>query len=459
MKMVLFGKINLDYMHSDEDVRMVEIKKKSRYRFRNVRFDLSVVFFFILIFFYGCDFNTGFDSTEKIIKPSANKNKLTLIVYMAADNDLESYALENLNAMEKIRFKKMKVIVLLDRSEGYDETNGDWTDTRLFEVVHDKTDSSQIVSKRLSSRQLGLSLNTETELDMGNYIVLQKLIDFAKAEYPAEKYALLMWGHGTGWRGSCNEDREGGNYRAVAIDDKTHSYISVKELGLALKNQGLSVIGFDTCFGAVIENLYELKDSAEYTVASPGVTPSCGWDYKDLLEALNNSDYSSESIADAMAHSSSVKITIIKNSQLSALEQSFDIFSKQLADRITDAGSQKSTLETVLQTKSYCYSSYPCELYIDIFDLAARVNVEESSNLMSLINSMARTRNSVSAEIAVFFIPKNGLLTIDANHSSDYVKSDENTNQCSFIKDNNWWVPTKNGNSGSLLDKLFYTSF
>ena len=75
--------------------------------------------------------------------------KLTLVVYMAADNDLESYAIQNLKAMEHADFEKINVLVLLDRSEGFDETNGDWTDTRLFELIHDDTDSNIIVSKRL----------------------------------------------------------------------------------------------------------------------------------------------------------------------------------------------------------------------------------------------------------------------------------------------------------------------
>ena len=40
--------------------------------------------------------------------------------------------------------------------------------------------------------------------------------------------------------------------------------------------------------------------------------------------------------------------------------------------------------------------------------------------------------------------------------TQDYVKDSERIDQCAFIKESLWWVPTKNGNSGSLLDKLFY---
>ena len=84
------------------------------------------------------------------------EKELTLLVYMAADNDLESHALRNLKEMEHACFDNMNVLVLLDRCDAYDETNDNWTDTRLFEVLHDDTNGSTIVSKRLDCPPLGI---------------------------------------------------------------------------------------------------------------------------------------------------------------------------------------------------------------------------------------------------------------------------------------------------------------
>ena len=50
--------------------------------------------------------------------------KLSLMIYMAADNDLESYALQNLNLMETADYEGINVLVLIDRAEGYDEKDG-----------------------------------------------------------------------------------------------------------------------------------------------------------------------------------------------------------------------------------------------------------------------------------------------------------------------------------------------
>ena len=121
--------------------------------------------------------------TELPLENEPKPKKLLLLVYMAADNDLESFAIQNLKQMEHAVFRDMELLVLLDRAEGYDETNGNWTDTRLFEVCHDDSDSSLIVSKRLSCSALGLGADCETELDLGNYTVLKNFINLKPLIY------------------------------------------------------------------------------------------------------------------------------------------------------------------------------------------------------------------------------------------------------------------------------------
>ena len=391
--------------------------------------------------------------------------KLTLMVYMAADNDLESHAIQNLKAMEHSDFKDMNILVLLDRAEGYDETNGDWTDTRLFEVVHDETDGNFIVSKRLRCPILGLSATKETELDMGNFNVLRNFITFAKNEYEAEKYALIIWGHGTGWRYTNLYEKEILNYRAVAIDDKSNTFICVSEIGKALKNQGVSVVGFDTCFGGVLENIYEIKNTAAYTVASPGVTPASGWDYEQLLEEISYSDFKTDSIAQAMADSSMVRITIFDNSKIQSLMDSFENFSEALSKAIVDTDSRNAVFNSLIKLKAYSYNQYPCDMYLDLRSMAdfyasgTGLLAENARKLKNTIDRSARTTNSEYAEIGINFIPKNSASTVLTYHASDYIKDYDRTDQCLFIKESQWWVPTLGAGSGSLLDKLFYHDF
>ena len=388
---------------------------------------------------------------------------LTLMVYMAADNDLESYALENLRSMQKAAFKGINVLVLLDRSQSYDETEGDWSDTRLYEVIHaDNSNSAGIVSKQIDCPLLGLYCGMQTELDMANYSVLKGFIEFVKAQYLAKHYALIVWGHGTGWRYASDQNTS----RAVAIDDKTQSYMSVHNLGLAVKDQGLSVIGFDTCFGGVLENVYEIKDSACFTVGSAGITPSLGWDYKKLLETLSECNYQveaiesetvSQEIALCMSDSCAVGATVFENKKLNHLMSDFEDFACELAAAIKDSESQKAVFDTLVTTRAYTYTQFPCDMYLDLFTMAQHYSEAENSALAAASQNLMQQTQGL--QIGVHFIPKLSNSTTAVTHSASYVKDDAQTDQCAFIKESRWWVSTAARNSGSLLDKLFYTSF
>lgn len=424
--------------------------------------------------------------------------ELTLMVYMAADNDLESYALQNLKAMEHAEYEKINVIALIDRAEGYDQTNDDWTDTRLLEIMHDSTDGSWLVSRRLKCPALGISERRVTELDMANPAVLKGFIEFCKSEYEAKQYALIIWGHGTGWRYAAEGYSVWGS-RAVAIDDKSGSYMSVHDLGRAVRGQGLCVIGFDTCFGGVMENVYELKNCATYTVGCPGVTPGSGWDYGRLLEEISGSGFGARSIATAMAGSASVQTTVFVNKEIARLMTAFEGFAGELAGSITTAAQRNTVFNTLFGLRSYSYTQYPCDMYLDIGAMAECYSQNASGNglrsaaqglkqaveraVLAAGGTGSSSGNGGASGLSgnsggsgtsggsalsgadgavgfgVHFIPLSGARTAAAAHSEDYVKDSARNDQCAFIKESQWWVPTADGNSGSLLDKIFYTVY
>ena len=393
-------------------------------------------------------------------KAKGDKKKLTLMIYMAADNDLESYALSNLKAMEKASFNNMNVLVLLDRAEGYDETNDNWTDTRLFEVQHDRGSGSTIKSKRLTCPQLGLSVSENTELDTGRASVLKSFLEFGKDAYEAENYALIVWGHGTGWR-------------AVAMDDHTGSFMRVYELGDALKNEELCVIGFDTCFGGVIENVYELKNCSDFVVACPGLTPGGGWDYKALLESLSDAasggDLSLQMIAERMAQSSDASMTIFKSKKIDDLLASVESFSKELAKGINTNSERDEVFTALFETKSYRYTQYPCDMYLDIYSMADLYSDNPDAELSAAAKKLKEKINEATLNyqtegenqngIGINFIPLLSAHITAASHSDDYIKNQNNYLQNAFIRKSQWWVPSYEGKSGSLLDKLFYTVY
>ena len=431
-------------------------------------FKTSVFFLYIKILVASCMHPvlvTGSQQVEEEVEePEIQETMLTLMIYMAADNDLESYALQNLMDIKATTSERVKTLVLLDRAQGYDETDGNWTDTRLFEAGNN-------IITQLDCPELGLSCSTQTELDMANHLVLKRFIEFGRTAYPAKKYALIIWGHGTGWKYSYIENSRSSAARAVAIDDHSNTYMRVTDIKRAVKGQGLSVIGFDTCFGGVIENIYELRNYAKYTVASPGITPSGGWDYKSLLEDISAGNFSTDAISSAMAESSPVCTTIFNNSYVATLAAAIEDFSEKLAGAVNNQISRQSVFNSLFNLQAYSYSQYPCDMYLDIASMA-ELYINGTDNLLNntaiktsakrlkkAVNNAAFTENSENGRIGIHFIPLAGPRTAASMHSIDYIKDMDNTMQCSFIKENQYWVPSRNGNSGSLLDKLFYTDF
>ena len=123
--------------------------------------------------------------------------KWTLLIYMAADNNLEPYAIQDINELEQglWRLKEaglaatlVDILVLVDRAKGYDEAWDDWTDTRLIRI---QPDNSPAFASRV--------LMQHRELDMGDPATLSAFIGAAQNLSDSEHTALILWNHGGGW--------------------------------------------------------------------------------------------------------------------------------------------------------------------------------------------------------------------------------------------------------------------
>ena len=100
----------------------------------------------------------------------------TILVYMAADNDLERHAMPDLAEMEAaLPEQGVELLVLVDRAKKRYATKPDWSDARLYRVRRD-ADPSSIRSEVLL--QPG-------EIDMGHPAVLGEFIGGALRAFPA----------------------------------------------------------------------------------------------------------------------------------------------------------------------------------------------------------------------------------------------------------------------------------
>ena len=451
----------------------------------------------ILIIFLSCEelSNTGIHGTPHQdnwltdSQGSAEKRKWTFIIYMAADNDLESAAIANFNELESVQYGNapISILVLLDRGLYYDRTNGDWSDTRLFEVKPDPNGlTGTIISTRLDCPELGLSRDTETELNTADPLVLSRLIDFAKRAYPAEHYALFIWGHGTGWRGTFNTLSQPA--RAIAFDDTHGQYMSLSAFGRAIAGKGLSFIGFDTCYAAILEVAYQIRNDANLLVGSQGAILSNGWDYSVLFsDFLRKPNLSISDLGNSIQYQFSERYGGLNNASFSQIQLSqignlfskFENFAGSVADAITDVQARNAVLYKILhQVESHYFTSFPSDLYIDIFDFSKEIidihtdlteDTDKLSAILNTVNELEQalalaipsswSKNGTTKKIGVHVIPLQGIAVPAAFHELAYVRGSMAIDKSSFVENSVHWVPNAVPQSDSLLDKLFYWNY
>lgn len=197
----------------------------------------------------------------------------TFMVYLDCDNDLESAGIEDINEMETVgSTDEVNIVVQMDRCaiEGYDESNGDWTDAKRFYVTQDQ-DMNTINSDEIMDLD---------EVNMGDPQTLVNFTMWAIDNYPAKNYALVLWDHGGAFWGVCWDDDNDG--------DK----ITMPELKCALERiedhlgRDLDLVGFDACLMAQVAVMYQIRNSVDYSVGSGYTEPGEGWPYEKILPRL-----------------------------------------------------------------------------------------------------------------------------------------------------------------------------
>ena len=206
-----------------------------------------------------------------------SQKEWTVMVFVNAKNNLESYGLKDVNEMEMVGSSdKVNVIAELGRISGYSSADGNWTGCRRYYIKKDN-DTNKITSPIL--------LETP-KCDMGSWEYMVDFVKWTKERYPAKKYVLVVWNHGSGWN-------KGGdisyllNEKGISYDDETNNHITTPQLRMALeKIGGVDILAMDACLMQMIEVAYEVKDYTQYIVASEEVEPGDGYTYNTWLEPL-----------------------------------------------------------------------------------------------------------------------------------------------------------------------------
>ena len=248
----------------------------------------AIVILIGTILFSSCEDKMDLSGTSSSETEDTSPTR-TVLVYMVADNSLNSYASLDIDEMVEgyaaiDEPENNRLLVYLD----------DYSTPRLLQIT--KEDEVVVID----------TLQTYDELNSLSPSTMSTLINDALADFEADTYGLVLWSHGDGWLPGTSQDDETTSTRAFGedLDNDANSddgiQMDILDLKTALEAcPGFEYILFDACEMQGIEVDYELRDCANYFVSSPNEIPAYGAPYEDVVPAMFTETDAALAVAEA----------------------------------------------------------------------------------------------------------------------------------------------------------------
>jgi hypothetical protein len=189
----------------------------------------------------------------------------TVLIYLAAENNLSSFAEDDLREMKtasKSLNNRQQLIAYVDKAE-----------------------STPPFFARIKDGQFVDSVSVEESIT-ADPAVLEKALRYMRTNYPAKSYGLVLWGHASGWlisKDSVVYDKSrayGGDTGSNSSTSSGRYWMNIPSMARAIANgmesTPLTFIMGDCCSFGCVEIAYELRQVAEYIIGSPAEVPDEG---------------------------------------------------------------------------------------------------------------------------------------------------------------------------------------
>lgn len=338
--------------------------------------------------------------------PRAKPKEWTVMVFINGKNDLEMAGLYNVNMMEKIgSTKDLNIVVEQGRMKGQaggdTDLDGDWTGARRMLIKKDKN-AEKITSTVLQEDKV---------VDMGDYKRAVDFVKWSKDKFPAKRYMLIIWNHGTGWMDPRMEQK------GISFDDETGNYIRTAQIGKILQEAGkVDILGFDACLMNMAEVAYEVKDQAAVIVGSEETIPGLGYPYDLFLGAMAKKPAMSNEETGALMveafklfyekMNKNVQLSALRSAKLEGLGVKMGEFAA-LAKEVNDVDALKAARNGVIRYDAVGAGSDPAmtiSFYGDIAQFAAltAANLKEHPKAADLKAKAAALQEYIDKELVIY---------------------------------------------------------
>jgi len=312
---------------------------------------------------------------------STSESKWTFMVYMDADNNLDSAGIDDISEMQTVgSTDEVDVVVLFDRYAGVCGFNG-------TEVLY--------IGKGYNETVFG-GWSDENELNMGDPETLTWFINYTVDNYPADKYALIIWDHGGNWEG-------------VSWDWTDNDYLTVEEVRSAIEASiigRIDILGFDACLMGSAEVAYTMgmSNKVDVMVASEDFIPWDGWPYDLILEDLttnpdwNSYEFSSDIVNQYITSYANVPVckvfatlSAINLTYMDALVSSMGSLTSELLEGFNTYKGAITGAKN--EADRYWFGMWHQGAYIDLYQFISTLGTTEG-NLKPYTDSMLQILNS-----------------------------------------------------------------
>jgi hypothetical protein len=306
--------------------------------------------------------------------PPMPKAKWTVMVYISGDNNLESYVVSDIETELAAAGSSVdvQVIVLADRAPGYDTSRGDWQTTKLFRVTQ-----GMLATPQNAIADWG-------ERNMGDSQTLTEFVAWSKANYPADHYALVFWGHGWNWHPGV-----------VMLDDTNADTLDYEEMKTALPSLGfIDVVGYDGCNMASMEIFNLWHGYATAVTSSQEWVGGEGLQYELALAQLSaNPNMTADQVAVAFSQSAAADKTwsaVAVDSRFATLKTAVNDWAVALTNGL--AANRKNYDRAFGATQTF----WQAPMDKDLYDMAYEVNrLVSDSNIKSKSQAVMNAVNGV----------------------------------------------------------------
>lgn len=194
----------------------------------------------------------------------------TLIFYYPYASNLQSYFRQNITDMQQAvkenkGLREQRVVVLFSTSEH---------SCKLYEIRYKKGET-----------ELQL-LADYAELFSGRPDGMDKVLSDIEHKAPAKRYSMVIGAHGLGWVPTADEPQQAPkrNFGGTTADTK----MDIIEFADCLRQHQmhLEYLLFDCCYMANVEVCYELRDVADYIIATTSELMGPGMPYASIGQYL-----------------------------------------------------------------------------------------------------------------------------------------------------------------------------